>query len=93
MVLGPVSVNSSDINFTRAARGSAECLESHGHIERGVVVGRVAATGAQHSGSDISMTGSALGMPPMLRALLTYIEKVRRTSASTTFEYTSQALG
>lgn len=54
--------NSSDMIFTRA--GSASALSRSAICSASSSLITPAATGAQHTGAEMSITGSALGMTP-----------------------------
>ncbi|GFG83181.1 hypothetical protein MPRG_64570 [Mycobacterium paragordonae] len=60
--------------FTRT--GSASAFSRIATSRASASLSGPAATGAQHTGADMSITGNALGMTTILPQFLTYIEKV-----------------
>ena len=67
-------LNRYDMIFTRA--GSASALSRSATCSASSSLIGPAATGAQHTGADMSIIGSVLGMPSILPEILTYIKKV-----------------
>ncbi len=72
--------------------GSASALSRSATCRASVVAHRPAATGAQHTGAVVSMTGRALGMKTSMHEGLTYIEKVAHRD-SRIVRHMSQTLG